>query len=189
MAFFRFHLFRFRFFHVKNEAMRRVKRHEHLFDLVRSDRYDSWRNIPWGRVFDAVTDSLLFILLLSPFDERFEGRPVYTWLVWAVITLCIANRLYKTFRLAPLSRWGKLQSSSLMTGLGLIAVSVVLRIWKPEIFALQAATFYALIGVGALMLVACLYCTLRYRRIKAEAHAEAEQIRRRIARRKKLELL
>ena len=100
----------------------------------------------------------------------------------------IATSLWRYTRYAPLTKWGKIRTNSLCGGLAMICAASYLLLFK-ELSPEKVQAMYVVIALGTAALMLFAYALRRYRQVRSEATYNAEQIRRRIARRKRMELL
>lgn len=119
----------------------------------------------------AVVGLLLFILLL-----RSDWLPLWVYgpLLGASIMLMLCD-LYSDYRRRrPRRRWRD-------AGLMLLCLSLVTGVFVPAVIFTEApddkATAFVLLGLGAILLAACVYCLWRWRRLRSEAELRLWQLR------------
>lgn len=180
---FRFNLFRTK----KINVPFRQQRFEHLHELFEKKNEDSWGHLSSKTLWTAA-DTLLFGLFLIPFTKEGEAGIVLHWVGIASVVLYIATSLWRYTRYAPLTKWGKIRTNALCGGLAMICAGLYLLLFK-ELTPEKKQAMYVVIALGIAALALFGYAFRRYRQVRSEATYNAEQIRRRIARRKKLKLL
>ncbi len=180
---FRFNLFRTK----KINLPFRQERFEHLHELFEKKNEDSWGKLS-SKSFWAVADTALLCLFLAPFTDDGGAGVVQHWVGVASAVLYIATSLWRYTRYAPLTKWGKIRTNALGGGLAMICAALYLLLFK-ELTPEKEQAMYVVIALGIAALMLFGYAFRRYRQVRSEATYNAEQIRRRIARRKKLEYL
>ncbi len=180
---FRFNLFRTKQHHLPFRA----ERFEHLHELFEKKNEDSWSHLSW-KTFWAAADTFLLGLFLVPFTKEGGAGIVLHWVGIGSVVLYIATSLWRYTRYAPLTKWRNIRTNALCGGLAMIGAASYLLLFK-ELSPEKEVAMYIMIALGAVALALFGYALVRYRQIRSEATYNAEQIRRRIARRKKLELL
>lgn len=162
-------------------------RRAHLHELLEKKNNDSWSHIT-SKTLWAVVDTVLLGLFLLPLTKEGDAGAVRHWVGVGSVLLYIIKSLWLYTRYAPLTKWGKIRTNALCGGLVMIGAAGYLLIFK-ELSPEKEVAMYVVIALGAAVLALFGYALVRYRQIRSEATYNAEQIRRRIARRKKLELL
>lgn len=119
----------------------------------------------------AAAGLLLFMLLL-----RSDWLPlwVYGSLLGASMLLMLCD-LYSDYRRRrPRRRWRDV-------GVMLLCLSLMSGVFVPAVIFTEApdekATAFALLGLGAVLLAACVYCLWRWRRLRSEAELQLWQLR------------
>ena len=171
--------------HRQAETM--IDRQEHLRELLAKKEEGSWRHIP-PSAWRAAIDTCLLGLAFAPVMKEGGAGLVLHWVSIASIVVYILKSLWCFSRYAPLTKWGKIRTNSLCVGLALIFAPLYLLIFK-ELSPEKLQALYVAMALGVCSLALFGYAIVRYRQIRSEATYNAEQIRRREARRKKLELL
>lgn len=159
----------------------------HLHELFAKKNDDSWSHISSKTLWAAV-DTLLLGLFLLPLTKEGGAGVVLHWASVGSVLLYIIKSLWRYTRYAPLTKWGKIRTNALCGGLAMIGAALYLLIFK-ELSPEKQTAMYVVIALGAAALALFGYALMRYRQIRSEATYNAEQIRRRVARRKKLEML
>ncbi|WP_295915248.1 hypothetical protein [uncultured Alistipes sp.] len=119
----------------------------------------------------AAAGLLLFILLL-----RSDWLPLWVYgPLLGASTLLMLCDLYSDYRRRrPRRRWRD-------AGLMLLCLSLVSGVFVPAVIFTEApddkATAFALLGLGAVLLAACVYCLWRWRRLRSEAELQLWQLR------------
>lgn len=180
---FRFNLFRAKAVNTPFNHTRRA----HLHELLEKKNDDSWSHIT-SKTLWATVDTVLLGLFLLPLTKEGGAGAVLHWVGVGSVLLYIIKSLWLYTRYAPLTKWGKIRTNALCGGLAMIGAAGYLLIFK-ELSPEKEVAMYVVIALGAAALALFGYALMRYRQIRSEATYNAEQIRRRIARRKKLELL
>ena len=180
---FRFNLFRTKQLHLPF----RKDRFQHLYELIQKREEDSWSKIT-PKTFWTVADTILLGLFLIPFTKEGGAGIVSHWVGIGSVILYIATSLWRYTRYAPLTKWGKIRTNSLCGGLAMICAASYLLLFK-ELTPEKVQAMYVVIALGTAALLLFAYALRRYRQVRSEATYNAEQIRRRIARRKRMELL
>ena len=168
---------------VHRQATTMIDREEHLKELLAKKEKDSWRH-----AWRAGLNASLLGLAFAPVMKEGGAGLVLHWVSVASIVVYILKSLWRFSRYAPLTKWGHIRTNSLCVGVALILAPLYLLIFKnlsPE----KLRPLYVAMAIGVCSLALCGYAIVRYRQIRSEATYNAEQIRRREARRKKLELL
>lgn len=118
----------------------------------------------------AAAGVLLFVLLLR---SDWLPRWVYGPLLGASMLLMLCD-LYSDYRRRrSRRRWRD-------AGLMLLCLSLVPGVFVPAVVFTEApddkATAFALLGLGAVLLAACVYCLWRWRRLRSEAELRLWQL-------------
>lgn len=180
---FRFNLFRAKAVNPPFNHTRRA----HLHELLEKKNDDSWSHIT-SKTLWAVVDTVLLGLFLLPLTKEGGAGAVLHWVGVGSVLLYIIKSLWRYTRYAPLTKWRKIRANALCGGLAMIGAAGYLLIFK-ELSPEKEVAMYIMIALGAAALALFGYALVRYRQIRSEATYNAEQIRRRIARRKKLDSL
>ena len=91
--------------------------------------------------------------------------------------------------LAPLTRWRRAKVMSGTCGAVMFVMPFILMLFEEVVAPEHWELYYFMWGASALLFAIYLFGVYRWRCIKAESSYNAEQIRRRIARQKRMELL
>ncbi|MBR5849523.1 MAG: hypothetical protein IKZ12_00475 [Alistipes sp.] len=175
--------FRFKIRHA-NELHDRI---DHLHEIIVKKEEDSWSHIS-SRTLWAVVDACLLSLSCSPLMKGGSAGVVLQWVSIGAVVLYIVKSLWLHSRCAPLTKWRRIRTYALCIGLALILAPLYLLIFK-ELAPEKRSAMYIAMALGVLSLALFGYARVRHRQLRSEAAYQAEQIRRRIARRKKMEML
>ncbi len=158
----------------KSQAL--IERHERMEKRQK-------RRLTWKRMVNIV----ILMLIIIPIRSE-EANLIHGIVTWCAIALFVVLNLAEWRSYAPLTRWRRAKVFTLTAGLTLLVIPFVLMLLQEH--TPEKLQLYYFMWLGALLLlIGFVVATLKKRSIKAEASYNAEQIRRREQRRKKLDLL
>lgn len=134
-----------------------------------------------------IVSIVILMLIVVPIRSE-EANLIHGIITWCAIALYVVLNLSEWRSYAPLTRWRRAKVFTLTTGLTLLIIPLVLLLLQEHTPEKLALYYFMWLGAG-LLLIGYVVATLKKRHIKAEASYNAEQIRRREQRRKKLEIL
>lgn len=140
--------------------------------------------LTWKKALSIVILALIFVPLRSE-----EAHIAHGVMSFCAIGAYLLLNFFEWRSKAPLTRWRRAKTMTITLGLVALVMPFVLMLFEEEITPDNWSLYYLMWSGAVVMFALFLFCVYRWRSIKADSSYRAEQIRRRIARQKRMELL
>ena len=140
--------------------------------------------LTWKKAVSIVILALIIVPLRSENANLAHGI-----VSWCAICAYLLLNYFEWRHLAPLTRWRRTKTMAGTVGAVMLVMPFILMLFEEEITPEHWELYYFMWGAAALLFILFLFGVHRWRRIKADSSYRAEQIRRRMARQKRMELL
>ncbi len=155
-----------------------------LIDRMERTKRHKKERLTWKMALSVVALALITVPLRTE-----NARIVHGIVSWCALGALLMINYFEWRSKAPLTRWRKAKTMSLTVGVVALLMPLFMMLFKAESTPENWELYGMMWGGAGVMFAYYLYSVRRWRCIKAESSYRAEQIRRRMARQKRMELL